>query len=422
LGGTGTPNWVEYPFEKIVFGSRRYFVAANVSFTQPNIEDENHLGVESPLEFPHFKAYKDGIEFVGPNADQSSGYYFGNTLLEAAMRFEVDAQSSPTEFTDADRISLVKYFPTLSDIDDIFWKQDTPYNTENKIENGKQVTKYYFWVENKSVPQVWRNKYLSMLEAVDQLEIAPAPYVVPQNLEVSIKGSPTELDRPYRYTQAILRNYGTIINADNRYVLRFTRNFILRDELTDTLDCETTLKTIHQEWEIFRKEQQFNVSRTLWNLMTEAIIGQTIASLGGAAIRVPALDRELYDVENNTATRIGIAQSGQAFCDGDLGWDAILRYLQDGNNDFSPIDIQEFVDRNNILNLSSRTATDAQAIVDALDEIYNIFSYTSVNRMFFSVLETAALPFQFKYEDLFKTSWIALHGIKILETSGAFDD
>ena len=212
-----------------------------------------------------------------------------------------------------------------------------------------------------------------------------------------------------------------MINADDRYVLRFTRNFVLRDDLRDS-DDGSLLKTIHQEWEMFRQEQQFNVPQGLWNLMIESIIGQTLASLSGTAVRVPSLDRELFDLNNNTSTRIGISQTGQAFCDGERAWEAILQYLQDGDNDFAPIDIQVFFDTYNLLSLTPRTPGDAQTIADALTEIYNTFTFENVNRMFFSVLNTAALPFQSKYEDLFKTSWVALHGIKILEVGGIFDD
>ena len=96
--------------------------------------------------------------------------------------------------------------------------------------------------------------------------------------------------------------------------------------------------------------------------------------------------------------------------------------MLDGDNDFTPIDIQAFFEKYDILNLQARNPDDAETIATLLDEIYNTFTFTNVNRIFFSVFETAALSFQVKYEDLFKTSWVALHGIRILETGGIFDD
>jgi len=263
-----------------------------------------------------------------------------------------------------------------------------------------------------------------MQQAVTELETIPVPYIVPQNVvEELITGSPEVTAAPRRYNQAVLRNYGSLINADDRYVLRFTRSFILRDDLFDTLSGNSTeLKNIHQEWQMFREEQTFNIDRYLWNLMVESVIGQTIASLGGTTVRVPALDKELYDIENNDNTRIGIAYTGQALCDGELAWEAILQYLQDGDNDFTPVDIQTFFDRYDLLNLTPRTPEDAQEISNALAELYNTFTFTNVNRIFFSVFNTAAMPFNRKYEDIFKTSWVALHGIRILETNGIYDD
>lgn len=323
-----------------------------------------------------------------------------------------------SQYTDNDFITVVRYQPTSDQLSDgTAYKEVTPYSTEQFVVNDAPVTKYYFWVENKTVRQTWRNKTLSMLEAVDELESIPVPYVVPENL-VASDGSPM---LPRRYTQAILRNYGTLINADDRYVLRFTRNFALRDTLDDTDECNTSLKDRHEEWAMFRKEQTFNVTTVLWNKMIEAIIGQTRASLGSTAVRVPSLDKELYDTEYNTMTRIGLGD-GQAFCDGVSGWNAIVAYLTDPDNDFAPVDIQAFFEQYDILNLTPRAPADAETINDMLTDIYNTFTFEAVNRMFFSVLETAALPNQLKYRDLLKTSWIALHGIRILETEGIFDD
>ncbi|MNE93535.1 hypothetical protein D3C80_1913950 [compost metagenome] len=45
------------------------------------------------------------------------------------------------------------------------------------------------------------------------------------------------------------------------------------------------------------------------------------------------------------------------------------------------------------------------------------FSSEAVNTMFFELLQDA-LANKRDYPGLFKTSWIALHGIKILETVG----
>ena len=99
-----------------------------------------------------------------------------------------------------------------------------------------------------------------------------------------------------------------------------------------------------------------------------------------------------------------------------------MAYLQDGENDFAPIDINSFFETWDPLSLTPRLPEDAETIADMMADIYNTFTFDNVNRIWFSALLTAALPFQHRYEDLLKTSYVALHGIRILETAGLFDD
>lgn len=389
-GDGGSPiGWTEYPFEVEEYASRIVYGAP--SFT---------------------------ISSAHPATLYVNGLLVGTFTSSAAISAEI----SGLDYTDADHIHVAKYYPTDADIDDITWKKDTPYTTEQKVIDGEPVTKYYFWVGEKTVRQTYRNKAVTMVEAQIQLNKVPVPYVIVQNIDTA--GSPTpSVVIPRRYTQAIIRGLSAYVNADDRYTLRFTRDFTYRDNLstTDPLYGPDSIQNRHQEWSIFRQEQQYSIDRDLWNILTESIIGQTLASLGGTAVRVPSLNKELYDDENDTSTRIGFGD-GQAFCDGASGWEAILSYLQDGSNDFAPIDINTFFDTWDPLSLTPRDSTDAQTIADMMDDIYNTFTYENVNRMWFSALLTAALPYQHRYADLFKTSFIALHGIRILETSGLFDD
>lgn len=216
---------------------------------------------------------------------------------------------------------------------------------------------------------------------------------------------------PNRFTQAIIRGLQGIVNADNRYTIRFTRDFTLRDNLeNDSLtNGSTDLKNLHEEWKIFRREQQFNIDRWQWDKITESIIGYTLAD---TTIRVPSYERELYDEKYGTDTRYGLG-TGQAFVNGDLALRTILAYLIDPNIDFSPINIDSFFTENSF--------DTADNIIAAMDEIYNNFSYTHVNRIYFSVLHDAFTT-KAKYPDIFKTSMISLHGIRPFQTSGIFDD
>ena len=199
-----------------------------------------------------------------------------------------------------------------------------------------------------------------------------------------------------------------MVQDDRRYVVRFLKDYSLRDSLNKG-SSSLQLKNLHAEWEIFRKEQQYNITRELWDKITESMIGY---SLDDPNVRVPALDRDLYDAAYGTDTRFGIGE-GQAFTDGPTAIATILAYLQDGDNDFAPVDIDVFFEQYNF--------DTPENIIEAMNVIYNTFTFTNVNRMYFEVLQDS-FAFKSKYEDIFKTSMISIHGIRPFQVAGVFDD
>jgi len=87
--------------------------------------------------------------------------------------------------------------------------------------------------------------------------------------------------------------------------------------------------------------------------------------------------------------------------------------LLDPDVDFTPIDINVFFTNNNF--------DTPENVIISMNEIYNTFTFTNINRMYFSVLKDAFTT-KNKYPGIFKTSMISLHGIRPLQTSGIFDD
>lgn len=132
----------------------------------------------------------------------------------------------------------------------------------------------------------------------------------------------------------------------------------------------------------------------------------------GAKRRVPDLERELYDTKNGTDTRFGMGD-GQAFVDRRLGMSTLYAYLTNPANDFSPISIDRFFESHNL--------DTAEGVAAAMETIYTTFSAEHVNAIWFEALHDA-LTTRAKYRELFKTSWVALHGIRVLEVNGMFDD
>ncbi len=170
-----------------------------------------------------------------------------------------------------------------------------------------------------------------------------------------------------------------------------------------------SLKDAHQEWKIFREKQLSHIDRYLWNKVIESIVGYKLTN---PSVRVPSLNRELYDIRYLTDTQYGI-RDGQTFTNGKVALQTVLADLQNPDIDFHPIDIDAF--------FSLYSFDIPTNIIAAMDIIYNTFPYNHVNRIFFSVLHDA-FSVKNKYEDIFKTSMIALHGIRPFQEMGQFDD
>jgi len=275
---------------------------------------------------------------------------------------------------------------------------------ENRID---EVKTYYFWVGDKTVRTI-PNSALSLREAAEQLAEIPIPYIIFQNLKIQEVTVDTSTRLPARYNQIVLRGHAGLINADNRYVLRFTRDLTLRDKL-ENRENEPMLKNVHTEWEIFREKQTYHPLRVLWDNITESMVEYHLAD---PTTRIPSRERELYDETYRTDTRYGLGE-GQIFVDSDIALATVIADLNSSDNDFYPTDIDVF--------FQQYSFDTNDNIVAAMDRIYNTFSYEHVNRILHSVILDAFAK-KAKYPDIFKTSMVSLHGIRILETAGLYDD
>lgn len=291
---------------------------------------------------------------------------------------------------------------------------------------------------------------------------------------------------PVVYRQAILRNAASYITDDDRFVVRFAKDMALRDNLTPNANYahpknkheewflfrkEQPSTIPEQLWLKLTESMmgqliaaQLDVGNLIGGTgyvdgVHEAVIMTggsgtglmtTVTVSGGSVIsvvvmshgsgyvvgdvlsaalpttgipfsvdvvsitttRVPSLERELYDSLNGTDTRFGLGVD-QTFADRAMSVNTVVSYLQTPTNDFYPADIDDFFLRH--------TFKDASSIKRAMDEIYSTFPASHVNAMWFAVLADA-LSTKSQYRELMKTSWIALHGIRVLEVGGMFDD
>jgi hypothetical protein len=323
--------------------------------------------------------------------------------------------------------SELAYDPDIYDdgLGFVQWKEDFEYTTNTLTSGGKNTgavtrTNYYFWVEQTTTRNETILGSLSVKQIVDQLTLIEGPYMVVQKP----KDDPTLASRytnvdyieqsyntvPVLYRQVILRSIVNYIRDDDRYILRFTSDETLRDTL-DGYNRKGNIKDLHEKWVLFRQDQSNTIDYRLWNRLTEALVGYAIDNVGDI-VRVPSLDRELYDATYNTNTRIGLGVD-QSFVDRDLGLKTILSYLNNPTVDFRPANIDEFF---------ARYSFDTPANIRlAMDTIYNTFGSIHVNAMWFEVLQDS-MSLRRKYEELMKTSWLALHGVRVLEVNGLFDE
>lgn len=373
---------------------------------------------------------------VDPNQDYALPLFtVGDTVniyLNGALnqQFTLTAGGSPwpiaVPMKQSDRLTVIlpihtptqtelAFDPTISDDGSTItqWQFITNYNavqTINTTTNQQQFT-YYFWVENVSTVPTNSTRE-PPINALADMVTPPQPYMFFNKLVAPVTTTNTQTGQtimlPDRFVQAIIHGLRGFVDSDNRYVLRFTRDFTLRDNLnfgTSPLQ----LKDTHQEWLMFRQAQLGNIPLDLWNKITESMVGFLLTD---HSVRVPSLDRQLYDTSFGTSTQYGLGQD-QAFVNGTLALSTVQAYLNDPVNNFLPINLDDFFTEFNF--------NTPQNIIAAMNAIYTTFSYTNVNNIFFSVLQDA-LTTQLQYAGLMKTSAISLYGVELLNVMGVYDD
>ena len=366
-------------------------IDGNVEFAVSFPTDESLINLE-PGENNDLFSILPGFEFIDNTTTIEIVYTF-DTVTNKDLKTIVWSAYDEVDDTGT------RIYPTQEELEMGEYVIDTPFTQViKKNEDLTDDITYFYWVKNKTVKI---DGLLSMIEIKNDLINIPIPYTIIQNPLVA------EPDLPNRYNQLIIKGLSQKINDNDRYKIKFVHDFTLRDNIDDGR-TNLSLKNTHEEWKLFREKQPFHIDRYLWDKVTESVLGKTL----NGKIRIPLLDKELYDIENVTDTRYGL-NPGQLFIDANLAIDAIYHDLYNPDNDFYPVDIDSFVQTNNFDNEENS--------LRFMDDLYNKFASEHLNRIFFSILHIA-MSRKLKYDNLMKTSMISLHGIRILETNGIYDD
>jgi hypothetical protein len=140
--------------------------------------------------------------------------------------------------------------PTAEQLENREYKFDTPHSIVQKINSttGNPENLYYFWVEDKLTKIKIKGGPTSSItfsSVKDALQNISTPYLIPLNpidltatgfADIFITNSPRTKDSesfefPFAMNQLVVRGLNEIVSPDDRYVLRFTRDFTLRDKL-----------------------------------------------------------------------------------------------------------------------------------------------------------------------------------------------
>lgn len=335
-----------------------------------------------------------------------NGKYLSNRNLETKEDYVNLARS----FVTGTRLKLIKpaHVPSEEDIRKNKYKYFTPYCytfKANKI-TGIAEKVYYFWVEDDSYMVERGGDISSILDVKTSLYTCDTPYMIIKNLRNPGSGygiifgsifDEFEYYSPYRYTNLIIKNIAGYHTAGDKCILRFTKNYNLRNKL---IRNSLQLKNVHSEWKLIRKGQKKVIDRGLWNKVIESVIKYKMIDDNNfnTNIQIPALDRIIFDEVTKSDSRIGISFD-QCILDSDFCIDVIKSVLE--NEIF--IDANA-VEREIIYNLDFSTPRKA---VNTLNDIYYKFTPENVNKIFFAILEES-IAYKKEYEDVMKTSWVAV--------------
>lgn len=244
------------------------------------------------------KAYSDVLTLGNTVNVYIDGIFEETTSFASDVAFDTYAANvvTGTGVTQGTEIHVVDpaTTPTQTQIDAVAYKLDTPYSVITRIDpiTGQEQFTYYFWVENslseitiKGGP-VGTTTLKTMREGFENI---PTPYMIPNNIvdlsatsfaDLFSTNSPEKEDTvsyefPFAYNQLIVKGLAQRVRSDDAYILRFVKDFTLRDNLTnnDPNVSELQLKNVHWEWKLFREKQFTKIDRVLWDAITESILG-----------------------------------------------------------------------------------------------------------------------------------------------------
>lgn len=309
-------------------------------------------------------------------------------------------------------VSVVKkvHTPTDEEIENGEYAIHIPHSKVKKYDPIKreEYYTYYYWVTERKDEKLLQDQSLTLFDAERALHTMTRPYMIVEGFRRGAVGygvlfgityDPNDPQLPNRYTQCIVKGLKNTVKDDNRYVLRFIKDYTLRDELNEN---DLSLQNKHSDWKLFRKNQPFKIDEALWKRLIESTIGYELDDQYNIVFDnpIPSVDRTTYDAFfPEFSTRIGLGE-GQVLMDKDPLLSLLMEILNSPNSFIESVEnMDEF--------LKDYNTEIPEDVVILLREIYNVFSNKEVNQIFFEVL-MESMVLNKEHPDFFKTSWVSI--------------
>ena len=408
------------PMSQRVTGTVRKLLYRNTTAgwfeEKPIVISLNIVEVGTPFINTILEPLEDYLIDTGePNVDVEvfvNGKKFDELTYSSSNSFANSLQTlfNNGDITEKDYITLFKSIPTPTeeDLENEDFVYRVPHSVRTKFNNVKQEEEklYYYWVQDLKNEKLIDNTSLTLFDARREMKTMTRPYMFIEGFRFEGVGygvlfgstfDPDENNLPTRFTQCVIKGLKNTVKDNNRYVLRFIKNFTLRDQLNED---DLSLKNVHWEWKLFRKNQAAKVDPILWEKVIESVCGfELVDGDLDFDTPVPAFERETYDrFIDGGQTRIGIRR-GQVILDKNPLIDLLLAVLLDPKREYTTVNISDFVNSFNI--------EDPIEALQMLENIYNGFTEQEVNDIFFEILKESLIA-RTEHPDFLKTSWVSI--------------
>lgn len=290
------------------------------------------------------------------------------------------------------------------------WRLDAPHVaiTGRSSIGTTGATLYYFWVKNKLTPP--RGKNLSIAGAELLLRNHNSYFAVPQVYKFY-----NQLDaRPNRYGLLSVRGFSWSVVLNNRYKIKIKRIASMRDD-----DVNIRLKPIHTEWKLIRQNQPTKIPFELWSVLVDTLCGETQAGQ-----ELPAIAYSEYDARGNIIPASWGFATPRTLCP-----PGVARATVNGTILAPTTTIYDPVQQKMVSNPLSYPGFDVFQLESYLSSATEIRKFLGavwanaeprqINELFFAVLHDS-LAYTREFPGLFKTSFIAVDGVRTSNFEDAF--